>query len=571
MTTNNKEINIGRIKITFRVVAVLLGLLQAWAARNNFDNNGVPYLDIGDAYFRGDWNSAINSYWSPLYSWLLGFTIFILKPSAYWETSCLYLVNFLIYLFALACFEFFLNKLIRYHQIISAKSSTNGDYIALPDWGLIIIGYSLFLFSSLKMITLRFQSPDMCVAAFVYLISGIILYIYTGVNKWFIYFLLGLALGFGYLAKAAMFPLTFVFLGITLFSIQPFQRSISKILIVLIAFLLVSAPFIIAISKSKEHLTFGEVWKLQYAACVNGLPDENWDEVQSLKNGIPLHPVRKIFSKPTINEFGTPFTEVTYPLEHDPYYWFEGVNFHFDLKQQIKTFLINARLYYLIFLNYQAELILACLILFCMGQRGWFLFKDISKYLIIIIPAIAAMFMYSLLVVQERYLGAFFLLLWMGLFSAARLHNSQESKRFISCIMLAVLTVLMVRISATATRSIHKITYDLMNGEEAHLGWQIASGLKQLGIQPKDKVALIADPYGNYWARLAKVKVVADIAEGDEHEFWAVNPNVKSKVINAFAKTGAKVIVTNGIPTYASTTGWQMIRNTDRYVYFLQK
>ena len=32
-------------------------------------SDGVSYLDIGDAYFRGDWKAAVNAYWSPVYSW----------------------------------------------------------------------------------------------------------------------------------------------------------------------------------------------------------------------------------------------------------------------------------------------------------------------------------------------------------------------------------------------------------------------------------------------------------------------------------------------------------------------
>jgi hypothetical protein len=31
--------------------------------------------DIGDAYVRGDWHSAVNAYWSPLYSWFLGLAL----------------------------------------------------------------------------------------------------------------------------------------------------------------------------------------------------------------------------------------------------------------------------------------------------------------------------------------------------------------------------------------------------------------------------------------------------------------------------------------------------------------
>jgi hypothetical protein len=27
--------------------------------------DGISYLDIGDAYWRGDWHMAINAFWSP--------------------------------------------------------------------------------------------------------------------------------------------------------------------------------------------------------------------------------------------------------------------------------------------------------------------------------------------------------------------------------------------------------------------------------------------------------------------------------------------------------------------------
>ncbi len=93
------------LKAFFWTVAILLGVFQAWTNRYRLaSDDAIAYLDIGDAYLRGEWKEAINGYWSPLYYWLLGLTISVLNPSPYWEFFVVKIVNFLIYLFALVRF-----------------------------------------------------------------------------------------------------------------------------------------------------------------------------------------------------------------------------------------------------------------------------------------------------------------------------------------------------------------------------------------------------------------------------------------------------------------------------------
>src|SRR5207302_7251773 len=100
------------LRICCWCVALTLGAADAWSTRFDANPDGISYLDIGNAYWRGDWHNAINAYWSPLYSWILGFFLKVLKPSAYWEYPVAHLVNFLIYLSALGSFEFFLGTFI---------------------------------------------------------------------------------------------------------------------------------------------------------------------------------------------------------------------------------------------------------------------------------------------------------------------------------------------------------------------------------------------------------------------------------------------------------------------------
>ncbi len=172
-----------RLITIFWLIAIVLGAIAAWDARYIMDPDGISYLDMGDAYFRGDWEMAINAYWSPLYSWLLGLALYILKPSPFWEYPVVHLVNLVIYLCSLGCFQFFMNEFIRYHRSQKGRFSEY-EGVTLPEWAWLVIGYTLFIWSSLKLITLSVVTPDMCVSAFVYLASGLLLRIQRGAGKW---------------------------------------------------------------------------------------------------------------------------------------------------------------------------------------------------------------------------------------------------------------------------------------------------------------------------------------------------------------------------------------------------
>src|SRR5579859_310692 len=126
------------VKTTFRVVALLLGFLQAWAYRFYIEPDGINYLDIADAYLRRDWGSALNGYWSPLYSWLLAGVKWLFAPSAYWESTALHLLNFFLFVLALFCFEFFFRKLL---ALLAARFPDAVGDDGLPNWAWWTLGY----------------------------------------------------------------------------------------------------------------------------------------------------------------------------------------------------------------------------------------------------------------------------------------------------------------------------------------------------------------------------------------------------------------------------------------------
>ena len=146
------------------LIAVAAGGVHALGAviRQSMNPDGVAYLDIGDAYIRGDWGVAVNSYWSPLYSWILGLTMQVAQPQMRWEFPTVHLVNFVIYIIALICFERFWLELGRWRQ-----TKLTEDDVSLPEWLWLALGYSLFVYAALNLIRVWSVTPDMLVAAVV--------------------------------------------------------------------------------------------------------------------------------------------------------------------------------------------------------------------------------------------------------------------------------------------------------------------------------------------------------------------------------------------------------------------
>src|SRR2546426_3909333 len=124
---------VSRLRAVFWLIGIVIGLLQAWHDRNMIVNDTISHLDMADAYFRGDWRMAINGCWNPLYAWLLGLAMFVVKPSSYWEYPTVHFVLFLIFSFAFCCFEFFLRELIRFHKAIRKTNASGEEDPTVPE------------------------------------------------------------------------------------------------------------------------------------------------------------------------------------------------------------------------------------------------------------------------------------------------------------------------------------------------------------------------------------------------------------------------------------------------------
>jgi len=579
---SHNGLRISFLRVSFRCLAIVLGAANAWVTRFSMNPDGISYLDIGDAYWRGDWHAAVNAYWSPFYSWILGLFLKVLKPSPYWEYPVVHLANFVIYVGALASFEFFLGNFIK-NSRAQEKGPNDAGAVALPEWAWWSLGYSLFIWTSLVLISLATVTPDICVAGFVYLAAGLILRIRSGSASQRDFALLGIVLGFAHLAKAAMFPLAFVFLAMAGLSMHSPRKAAPRVLLSAIVFLLVTAPFTAAISRATGHLTIGDSGRLNYAGYVDGVDfwfpgdsgrlnpvgegvGEKVDEIEFPDARLLWHPVKRIFDRPAAYQFEG-HVEGTYPFWYDPSYWQEGIKPHFDLRGQARAVSRALKLYCLLCLNpwLQLNVFAGVCFLYLLAPKPSVCVRRAAANWPLLLPALAGLILYALVFVLYRYVASFVVIVWVAAFSGVWIPSCKWSKRLIAAVSISI-------VATTVASAAWHVDKDPRRIEPVY--WEAAMALKESGIRAGDKVAVIAEePIGGdlpFVARLARTQIVAQVNRPDR--FFATLPPTQVQVIEAIARSGAKAILSTADPPRSpSGLQWEALGPTDYYVCLLEK
>jgi hypothetical protein len=525
-----------RLKNPLAAVALILGLIQVLANRFYMSIDGVSYLDMADAYFRGDWHTAINGYWNPLYSWLLGIGLHATHPAAYWEYPTVQLINFGIYAATVAAFEFFLQGLLKKRE----------DAAALR-----VIAYAIFLWTSLELIRVWMVNPDMLVAASLYVAFGVLLRAPSRYTP----FVLALALVAGFYAKAFMFPVALMILLVGWVVLSRRQAIVSTA-----AFALLAAPLIVVLSISSGHITFGDTGRLNYSWYVDGVENRFWQGGPA-KAGEPLHPARVVIDSPKVYEYGDVFP-VTHPIWYDESYWYRGLHVWLAPRQLAHKILANAK--------GVAELLFFQGGGFLLGWIGYFLSqrdRSILTKLMLTWPSwvisIAAIGLYCAVHVEPRHLGAFATVLFLALFTAIRIPGKR-------------LAVTVAGFGLAWAACFNFVTtyqgerFRPWDNTPENVSWQVANGLQQLGLTTGDKVATVRfdGMQNSRWARLAKVHIVAEM--DSRENFWQLSESDRQRVLIALSSSGAVMAISSEAPPDPEhAVGWRRIGSTGYFVCLL--
>jgi len=538
------------------IVCIVLAAIEAWISRFAMISDGVSYLDIGDAYLRHDWPAAINAYWSPMYSWGMGSALYVFRPSIWWEYPAVHLVNFVIFVVALFSFRFFMHAILR-----SLKDDGRShDSQPLPDTILLALGYSLFVWCSLVLIDVGRVTPDLLVAAFVFLICGYLIDLRVRHSYWkFAAF--GVLLGAAYLSKGIMFPLGIAFLTILLFSAKPSKSRVYGVLLSAAVFLIVCSPFVWALSKAKGRLTFGDTGRLAYASQVSpNAPNVHW-QGDPAGSGTPRHPTRKLLEAPTIFEFAGPVSG-TYPAWDDPSYWNEGVQWHFRLRSQVRVLIKSALTYQKILLEESGLLAGVLFFLFIGGKSSR---RAIAHNWPLLAVAGVSLAAYSLVLVLPRYVGASMVILWAAVFAGIRVPKDERLQVISKYVALAVVATMLLSVVGHIADTAY-VTMTVGAAPSSQDQVKAAVGLQAMGLRAGDKVAVIGDGGTNHWARLGRFRIVAEAPS--VNEFWSSSPERRHLAYECLSSTGSRAVVAWAPAVSTLDSHWQRISDTNYYAYF---
>ena len=547
----------GSLEHVLVLASLAFGLAHAWIGRYSMNPDGVSYLDMGDALVHRDWALAVNAYWSPLYGWMLGLVMGGIRPSPRWEFPLVHAVNFAIFVVALMAFRFFLREVLRFRREQAVLNVNVPERrVALPDWTLLLLGYSIFLWASLELVSLYDVSPDQAVLACVCLLGGLLLRLRRHPTLP-TFAALGLLLGLGYWTKAILFPLGLL----TIALLYLWKRSTGNwgrgVMICGLVFLVAAAPLIAVLSGQKGRPTFGDSGKLNYAWAVS--PRTFWRNWQGLEpgSGTPAHPTRQLLQHPPVFEFSGPMP-ATYPPWADPSYWNEGLQWHFRIRPQLEVLAANFVSESRLLLRAQPGLVIAVIVLGLLSGRLWFAGLR-ALWPLVALPA-AAFGIYLPVHVEDRFLGGFLIVLFLTLLVAVQLRASDQ--RSAGYVAIAVFVTMVL---GTADVTFRYATHHLaIPGSGPNSAWQEVVAAEQLKkeTRPGERVAVIGDGTGAYWARLAKLRIVAEVmaANHGSAEFWGSSEETKARVYAAFAESGADLALASCPPNISD--GWQPIART---------
>lgn len=545
----------------FWLVGLALAVLQAWVSRHWMNPDGVAYLDLADAWRRGDWASALSTYWSPFYSWLLALALGAAAPSTYWEFPLVHLVNLGIFVAAFGAFEFLLDAVIG-----TARAGGPGPAAAtaLPESILRVWGYTIFLATSLDFISVGLATPDLAVAACVYLAAGIVVRISRRPDERWSSAALGVVLGIGYLVKAVMLPVAVVFVALAAAVAGSPRRAVGRALLTVLIAGILAAPYVTALSLARGRLALGDSGKLNYAWVVNrvpfpfdqpGVPTVVVGPARPLPDGL-RHPPRRLLDRPLVYEFAEPVPG-TNPLLYDPTYWYAGLETRFSWRNQLRALVETAKALVRVLLRIPGLLAGGFLLFYLrpgaprVGQRrGW-----------VLLPAAAAGGgVYALVWVEPRYLAPFVTLAVLGGLLAIELPRERNGRLLAGVTMLVVLATL----GPIGVNTAYSAAWQFTGGDALAEHWRAAEGLRQMGLHAGDPVAGIGRFEDFAWARLARARIVA--AVGDAGEYWDAPLAARVSANAAFAAAGARIIITRRPPRFlAETEGWKRIGETDYY------
>jgi hypothetical protein len=535
------------VRWALRVGIVVFGALLALAERYNVSADGVSYLNLSDAWMRGQWIDGISGYWSPLYPAVLGLARALTNISLADEAALLHAVNFIFMLLSLVGFEMFLSELRARARATHSGSSTQTSSVPSESAWWDVVMYVLFGWGALRLIGVGTSTPDMIVSAALYFAAALTLRCHRAPSP-AVFAGLGLVLGLGFLAKGALLTIGVVWLAAIAVGFG-IRAKLPMRLLASAVFLVVSVPFIAILSQKKGRLTFEDASRVnrgwfvsRYPAIWTGLP---------AGSGTPVHAAQVVNEDPLVVEYPGKAGS-SYPFWDDPSYWTEGMIPQFDLRGQARTAIRQLRYYaYAI-----GPVVLALTLLSLLSKPRTVMLRGLGAVPSLSLSMLTLIGGYATVVTQTRFIAASVVILAVLAIDAFRRAEKPPPARIL-VVIVAVASILPVWWGRHLITQSLTVVREVSGKRIPHPHLAIATALSKRGLQREDRIGVIGYAYDSYWARLAGVRIVAEAPPDASEKYWAASDSVRSAVERAFWRAGVRVIVASGRHVRGDLPEWE--------------
>ncbi|MBI4629210.1 MAG: hypothetical protein HY729_10900, partial [Candidatus Rokubacteria bacterium] len=352
-------------------------------------------------------------------------------------------------------------------------------------------------------------------------------------------------------------------LGLALAAAPDRRRAAPRVLLALAAFVVVTGPWIGAVSARAGRLTLGENSSLNYLWLVNRefqAPLVSFEVSRSAAWRL-VHPPRHVFDAPDVWEFARPVGG-TLPLWFDPGYWHAGAAPRLSAADHAAALRRSARAYGRLALRLLPLAVGLAVLGLVLGRAGW-----TRRETALTVFAVAPLGGYALIRVEPRYVAGAVVVLGLALLAAVR---AAEPRALAAVTLTALpLAVLPVAIDVTYNAA-HEARAALRGEALPNQAWRTAGALRAAGVAAGDGVAVAGDPYQAGWARLARVRIVAAVAPGELAPCWA-DAACRGRLVAALAGTGATALVAERPPAAAvAAGGLRRLAGTDLFAHRLR-
>lgn len=576
------------LDVTGVVGLVLLSAILLWRDRLWLDTDTVTYADISDALLTGNWSAAVNGYFSPLWAVLIAVTRRLASVDAAHESP---LVRLLQWIVAIGCVVM-ARRLLQELRHWTASQPTDPVLGAGTAAGTLFFWVGALL--AIDRLSLSLSNPDVLLT---FLALGASCEIFAiqrtqSVKR-------GVALGAWiaamYWTKGIALPLGAGFcVAAALVSARAMRTRI--VMAVSMTAILLSVPLVLALSLQQQRLDVGDTGRLTFGWFTAGAssltPDPRATGVESL-----VHRWKREVHDPPLYSYdgGQPGT---YPPWRDPVYWQAGLTIRpsvFQVASRLSA--QSAEFWNFYFGATVVGIALAA------AATGGLRSTAPGLSLALALPALLAVASYLPILFEPRYFAPVVQLAvaslmtlspsggrrwpWMVLAAAASVGwHLPTVRELLTAAPLAILLYLVSRsfdagrriavtalslalAAATVPGVIRQLPgfsregqRDGRNDQEA-----LARALTGAGVPEGTRISMVGmvgpGHYELWWARRARLRIVAEIPRGFEAGFWQASDSEQQRVFAAMSTAGARYVVARRPADGAGMdTSWQQLGST---------